>query len=133
MNVLITSIRKNSYVVIFHGALPLFGEVLLQAEDVRDGVVQIKGVGNSDDPKFLETVELNKRANTEPKLDFLKNASDHLSSYLRARVLHSLRAGDADVGKTINAALESASASGVKPPPPHTHPPPQVGSSSAIK
>ena len=98
-----------------HGTQPLFGDVLPQEEDVRAGVVQIKGVGKFGDPKFLETVELNKRANTEPKLKFLNNASAHLSSYLRGRALHSLMGGGGDVGEIINASLESSSTLGLPP------------------
>lgn len=72
-------------------------------------MVQIKEIGKFEDPKFLQTVELNKRGGNEPKLGFLKNQSAHLSSYVRARDLHSLREGNGGADQMINAALESAS------------------------
>ena len=87
-------LRRN-----IHGTQPLFGELLPQEEDVREGAVPIKGVGGSPDPKFLETGRLNKRLGSEPKLLFLKIATPHLSSYVRDRVLRSFREGKRMLGK----------------------------------
>ena len=100
-------LRRN-----LHGTAPLFGEVLPHGEDESAGVAKIKEIGDFDDPKFPQTAELNKRANNEHKLEFLKNASARLSSYIRDRVIHPLREGNKDVEQMIHSALESASTSG---------------------
>ena len=103
-------LRRNLY-----GTQPIFGEVLPQEEEVNAGAVSFKGMGDFPDPKFIETVELNKRLSTDPKLLFLNDTSPHLSSYVRARVFHSFREGDLDVGKVIGPSLGSASTLGLPP------------------
>ena len=51
--------------------------------------------------------------NTEPKLEFPKNIPPHLSSYVKARVMHSLREGDEDVDRAVKTALRSAITVGI--------------------
>ena len=85
--------RRNLY-----GTQPILVEVLPQEAEVKAGAVPLKGMEDFSGPKFLETVELNKRLASEPKLLFLKDASPHLSSYVRARVYHYSREGEEDVG-----------------------------------
>ena len=53
---------------------PLFGAILPQDEDGRDGAIQVEAIGKVGDPKFIQTVELNKRLSCGAKLTFLNGA-----------------------------------------------------------
>ena len=91
-----------------HGGRTLFGETLPQDEDTSAGRVCNQIPPQSGDPKLAETIQLVEQMDKEPHLDFLRQASPHLSSFVRARVLQSLRGKSANVGDSTRAALESA-------------------------
>ena len=90
-------LRRN-----IHGTKPLSGEVSPQEEDGSAVAIQIDVSGQPNDPKFTQAAELNQRLSRESKLDVLIDTSAQLSSYVRARVAHSLMGGDNDVDNESN-------------------------------
>ena len=92
---------------------PLFGETLPQGEDQAAGLHVCNAKLESDGPKFIDTAVLAEKVNSEQKLEFPKGASPHLSSYLKARVMHSFREGNEDVDKAAEADRQSSSTVGI--------------------
>ena len=78
-------IRRHPY-----GTKRLFGSVTQQEEGDRAGLHERQIENDSDDPKFLETVNLAAQINSAPKLNFLMKSAPRISSYVKARVMHPL-------------------------------------------
>ena len=91
-----------------HGSAQVFGEGLPQGEDVKAGITKYDQPNDSKDPKLTETIQIRAAMEGDPKLKFLEDTTPHLSSFVKARVLQSLRDKKNSVEQSIQAALECA-------------------------
>ena len=91
-----------------HGGDTLFVEAFPQTEEDKVGRQANHVNSQSNDPKFTQTMALIEVMNMEPSLQFLTKAPPRFSSFVRARVLQSIRGHSLNVVGNIQAPLECA-------------------------
>lgn len=98
-----------------HGAKPLFGEFRPQEEEGGPGLHECETRVDTEGPRFPETANWEDRINSDRNLDLLKESPHRISSYVKEMVTHSMMEGGKDVGRVVQASLQSASTLGLSP------------------